>query len=419
MFNQRWINLCILMVLIGVVFHAPAMAVLPVFLLLTVLAGTWWNNRALNDLVYQRRILRRRAFPGELVEVDLLVENNKLLPVPWLRVVDEWPLAAPPSDRDVLGPSRQQDMGSLTNVFALRWYERVRRRYVLHAQRRGVFGLGPTRLVSGDVFGLFQAERVIEEQDFLVVYPRVYSLPELGLPSKEPFGDTRARRQLFEDPSRTMGARDLRPGDSFRHVHWPATARRQQLQTRVYEPTTTLTTMLCLNVATLPRPWEGILEDLLERTISVAASLAAYAADQRYSIGLIANGAVPRSDRSIRIRPGRSPDQLAHILEMLAAITGYVTVPMGKFLLRESPGIPWGATFIIVTPIVTEELLAAIDQLRIAGRQMVLVALTENPPPLLSGVLTHHLPYNIARPPKPDEPLIQPNVFSQWREARS
>jgi uncharacterized protein (DUF58 family) len=182
-------------------------------------------------------------------------------------------------------------MGELTHV--LRRGTSVRRHYTLQTGQRGVYGLGPTRLRSGDVFGLFQTERTIAEQDFLIVYPRVYSLPELGLPSKEPFGDTRARRRLFEDPSRTMGARDMQPGDSFRHVHWPATARRQELQARVYEPTTTLTAVICLNVATLPRPWEGILPDLLERAIVVSASLAAHAAENRYSVGLIPIGAVP------------------------------------------------------------------------------------------------------------------------------
>ncbi len=404
------------MILTGLVLGLPGMLVLPIFLLMTIAAGTWWNNRVLRDVTYRRRITRNRAFPGEQVEIDVLVENNKFLPVPWLRAEDEWPLAVPPTQSDALSPSRLQDMGNLTNVLALRWYERVRRHYVLQAVQRGVYGLGPTRLVSGDVFGLFQTEQVIPEQDALIVYPRLYSLPELGLPSKEPLGNTRARRRLFEDPSRTMGARDLRPGDSFRHIHWPATARRQQLQARVYEPTTTLTIVICLNVATLPRPWEGILEELLERTISVAGSLAAYAAEQRYPVGLIANGAVPRSDRSLRIKPGRSPDQLTRILELLAAVTGYVTMPMGRFLLRESPALPWGATFVVVTPIVTEELMAAIDQLRLAGRQIVLIALTSDPPPTLHGVLTYHLPFDIARPPKPHEPIVEPNLFAHWRE---
>jgi uncharacterized protein (DUF58 family) len=416
MFNQRWITLSILMILLGLLLGQRAVLVLPIFLLLTLAAGHWWNDRALRDVSYRRRIARKRAFPGETVDIEVMVENSKLLPVPWLRVDDEWPLATPPTDAQALGPSHVADMGELTHVFALRWYERVRRHYTLQTGQRGVYGLGPTRLRSGDVFGLFQTERTIAEQDFLIVYPRVYSLPELGLPSKEPFGDTRARRRLFEDPSRTMGARDMQPGDSFRHVHWPATARRQELQARVYEPTTTLTAVICLNVATLPRPWEGILPDLLERAIVVSASLAAHAAENRYSVGLISNGAVPRSDRPIRVMPGRSPDQLMRILELLAAITGYVTVPMGRFLLRSSPALPWGATLVVVTPILTDELLASVIQLRSAGRQMVLVSLAKDSPPNLPGVLTHHLPEDNRTMPAEQNPVAQPNIFATWRE---
>jgi uncharacterized protein (DUF58 family) len=416
MFNQRWISLCILMILLGLVVGRPGLLVLPIFLLLTIAAGRWWSDRVLRDVTYRRRIARKRAFPGETVDIEVQVENAKLLPVPWLRVEDEWPLDVPPTDHQALGPSHKRDMGNLTHVFALRWYERIRRQYTLLADKRGVYGLGPTRLHSGDVFGLFQTERVVAEQDFLIVYPRILSLAELGLPSKEPFGGARARHHLFEDPSRTMGARDFHSGDSFRHVHWPATARRQQLQTRVYEPTTTLTAVICLNVATFPRPWEGILPELFERAIVVAASLAAHAVESRYSVGLVSNGAVPRSDRPIRVMPGRSPDQLTRILELLAAITGYVTMPMGRFLLRGSPALPWGATLVVVTPIVTDELLASIIQLRSAGRHMVLVSLAKDAPPDLYGVVMHHLPEADWPLTAAHDPSARPNIFAHWRE---
>jgi uncharacterized protein (DUF58 family) len=417
----RWINLSVLMILLGVILGQRGLFVLPVFLVLTIVIGNWWNNQALRDVTYHRRIARNRAFPGETVDIEVQIENAKVLPVPWLRVEDEWPLDMPPTDSRALGPSHKGNVGNLTQVFALRWYERVRRHYTLQANKRGVYGLGPTRLRSGDIFGLFHSEREIEEQDLLIVYPRIMSLPALGLPSKEPFGDTRARHRLFEDPSRTMGARDLRPGDSFRHVHWPATVHRQQLQARVYEPTTTLTIVVCLNVATFLRPWEGILPDLLERAVSVAASLAAHAIENRNAVGLISNGAVPKSDRPIRVMPGRSPDQLTRILEMLAAVTGFVTVSMDRFLLRESPALPWGATFVLVTPVISNELQATIHRLHAAGRRMVLVSLDKDAPPALPGVVTHHLPDDLnkdfsAHTPTPHEPIVAPNIFAHWRE---
>jgi uncharacterized protein (DUF58 family) len=415
MFNRRWISLCFLLILLGLLVGRPGLLVLPIFLLITIAAGKWWNSRVLREVMYRRHIIRKRVFPGETVDLEVQVENAKALPVPWLRVEDEWPLDVLPTDQ-ALDPSHKPDMGNLTHVFALRWYERIRRSYTLLADKRGMYGLGPTRLYSGDVFGLFQAERVIEQQDYVIVYPRILTLAELNLPSKEPFGDARARHRLLKDPSRTMGARDFQPGDSFRHVHWPATARHQHLQTRVYEPTTTLTAVICLNVATFPRPWEGILPELFERAIVVAASLAAYAVENRYSVGLVSNGAVPRSDQPIRVMPGRSPDQLTRILELLAAITGYVTMPMGRFLLRASPALPWGATLVVVSPVVTEELLAAILQLHLAGRHMVLVSLAQDAPPDLYGVVTHHLPDSNWPPAAAPGPIAQPNIFAFWQE---
>ena len=91
MFNQRWISLCILMILLGLVVGRPELLVLPIFLLLTIAAGRWWSDQALRDVTYRRRIAHKRAFPGETVDIEVQVENAKLLPVPWLRVEDEWP----------------------------------------------------------------------------------------------------------------------------------------------------------------------------------------------------------------------------------------------------------------------------------------------------------------------------------------
>jgi uncharacterized protein (DUF58 family) len=387
-----WTRLAIVLLLLGLLLRQEALLALPILLLATIGAAAWWNARVLRDVTYRRRTRRTRAFPGETIEIDIEVENNKFLPVPWLRVEDTWPQELPVAEASTPRLTHPGLIDSLNNVYSLRWYERVRRHYALQASQRGVFPLGPTHLRAGDIFGLLHEERVLDSQEELVVYPRVVPLEELGLPGKEPLGDKRARYHLLEDPSRTMGARDFRPGDSFRHIHWPATARRQALQTRVYEPTVMLTAVICLDVATLPKPWQGILPDLLEETITVAASLAAYATDNRYSVGFISNGARPLSERAIKVMPGRAPDQLMRILESMAAVSGFVTASMDKFLFNESPGLPWGATLVVVTAVTTPALLATLKQLQAAGRRIVLVSLDAEPPPREAGVLTHHVP---------------------------
>ena len=112
---------------------------------------------------------------------------------------------------------------------SLRWYERVTRHYRVTGVQRGAWAFGPARLLSGDMFGFADREATLPEIDTLLVYPRLVPLIALGLPSDRPFGDFRAMRRLAEDPLRLNGTRDYVAGDSMRHVHWKASARRTAL----------------------------------------------------------------------------------------------------------------------------------------------------------------------------------------------
>jgi uncharacterized protein (DUF58 family) len=267
----------------------------------------------------------------------------------------------------------------------------VRRTYHLHCQQRGHFFLGPVKAESGDIFTLFTTRAEWLLRDPIIVYPQVWPLEELGFMTRAPFGEVRTRRSLIQDPTLTQGIRDYRPEDSFRHVHWKASARRSELQTRVYQPTTDMSLMVVLNVATMPKIWMGFRPALLERAIVVAASIANYANQRRWMLGLLSNG-VPRSDQPIKMLPGRSPDQLARILEALAGITSFSTSSIEVLLRAESPRIPLGTTLALVTAIINDEMLATLIQLKEAGRRLVLVSLTDEPPSDLEGILVYHLP---------------------------
>ncbi len=396
MFDKRWIALAFALIMLGVALHAPALLVLSALILTLFPVAAWWNRRALRGVTYQRWLSHTRAFPGETVRLTVQIENRKLLPVPWLRVQDEFPRAVAPIEgddrRSTLAPSHEPERGYLVSVLALRWYERVRRHYTLRCARRGVFALGPVRYQSGDLFSLFRTQRDERYPQHIIVYPQVMPLRELGLPSKAPFGDTRAPRELFKDPSRIMGCRDHRPYDSFRHIHWKATARRGDLQVKVYEPTIALNVVLCLNVATFAYPWQGVRPEVLEHAIVVAASLADDAIRREYIVGIVANGAMPHADQPLKVLPGRSPDQLTRILEVLAGVTHFCTASIDRLLRDESPNLPWGATLVVVTAVVTDELRATLSRLREVGRRLVLVAVDREPPQPVPGLLCYHVP---------------------------
>jgi len=390
-FNPAWFEMAGLLIVAGLIAKQRVLFVLAACLLTVIPIAWWWKRMSLRRVKYERRFDKRCAFPGETVEMAITITNRKLLPLSWIEVRDEIPIVMP-LVQGALMPTHVPQIGTLNNVLSLRWYERVRRRYELTCTARGIHTLGPVHLKSGDLFTLFEADEVCQCRDQLVVYPRIWPLDELGLPSKEPFGERSARRQLLEDPLRTIGIRDHHPEDSLRHIHWKATAHRGELQVRVFEPAETLNLVILLNVCTFAHHWQGVIPELFERAISVGGSIATWAVGQKYKVGLVANGCVPLSDQPIRVPSGRSPGQLAAILRALAGVTTFATLSIEELLRRESPRLPWGATLVVVTAVVTEGLAAAILRLRDAGRRMALVSLAEEPPPRLDGVTTRHLP---------------------------
>lgn len=405
--DHRWLGFAMIVFFIALIFQVRELLAMVAFMLTVIAVAFLWSRQSLHGIVYQRQFRYRRYFPDEAFTVNILIENRKLLPVPWIQIEDEWPLAIRPTDETLIARTDDDaDQGYLINTYALRWYERIRRRYEHLALQRGVFTVGPVHLVSGDPFSLFDRKITLADRhEVVIVYPRVRTLPELGLPLKDPFGDRRVQRRLFEDPNRTIGIRDYAPHDSFRHIHWKATAHVGQLQTRVYEPTRSQRTVLCLNVATFEQHWRGVWPAMLEYEMEVAASLANWGIEQGHSVGMIANSTLAHADQPFRIPPSRSPDQLARVLQALAAVSYFVSAPFERFILEESPRIPWGATLVVITPIVNEAVAGSLLRLHDSGRRIVLISLSKSEPPRIGSILAHHLPIAEDEPPTPGEDM--------------
>lgn len=388
MFNESWIRFAILMIFFGVILQSNPLIVLAV-LLLTIIPMAWaWNRVSLWRVSYDRQLSENRVFVGETVDLGVRVGNRKILPLAWIKIDDQFPSILTPNNKE-LTPSHIPLTGYLSQHATLGAFERARWNYQLPCQHRGYFILGPARMKSGDLFGLFERERVSPRTDRLIVYPRVLPMEEWGLPPKDPLGDIKARVQFLNDPTRPRGVREYRPDDAPKHIHWRATARTGELQVKMYDPTITYQWVLFVNVATFAQAWQGVNPELLERVISLAASIANFGAEHKYAVGMIANGTWPESDQRLKILPSRDPDHLRHILEALAAVTSFVTTPIEALLRTESPKLPWGATLVMITGVVTNELVAQMHQLRQVGRKLALLTLDEvwTPPEELEGIV--------------------------------
>jgi uncharacterized protein (DUF58 family) len=389
---KAWAPFLALTLILGLVFGAPFPVVASLMILMLLLVSHQWRNHALDKVSYLRRWHYTRSFPGERSPVIIEVENRKLLPVSWLQVIDPWGMAVAPEEEASLVLSPSQDKAFLTHLFSLRWYESTRRTYTILFRKRGIFKVGPARLNSGDLFGIFQQIEDQTQHEYLTVFPDILSLPPLHLETENPFGDRAARRRLSEDPNRVIGVRDYHPEDGFRKVHWPATARTGSLQVKIYQPVSAQVMAVCLNVATMPHFWEGILPEVLEYLVKVAATVVYQGIQTGYAVGLVSNGHLAYSDRPFRVPPGRTQQHLARLLQTLAAVTPLTSTPFEKYLIRAMSDVPFGATLVVITAILTPELSETLVRLLRYRPYLTLISVAQTPPPQIPRVRTLHLP---------------------------
>ena len=81
------------------------------------------------------------------------------------------------------------------------------------------------------------------------------------------------------------------------------------------------------------------------------------------------------------------------VLEALAAVTEFATGSIELLMHRESKRLPLAATLVLVTGVVTDEMLVELLRLKEAGRRVTLISLAEEAPPSqLDGILAYHVP---------------------------
>jgi len=348
--------------------------------------GRWLMPRAIKNL-QSHRLYDRQAFWGEVVPVTIELTNNGRLPIPWIQVQESVAIQLKHGE-------------PLHQVVSLGRGETAAFHYSVIARRRGYYQLGPLRLATGDLFGIYPELVAYLPADHLTIYPRITPLTQLGLPSRLPFGTIASHQRLFEDPARPMGIRDFRSGDTIRQINWKASAHTRNLMVKTFQPAISLETAVLLNLHTLDYNF-GNRQDIAEWAIEVAASLAAHLVNQRQSVGLITNGIDPLASpqhgfdeaTGRLLRPSRTEIQanpqafipspipprngrhhLIKILERLARIEAEETVSFVEWASTACLHLNWGVTILAITANGSEEVCQSLHRLVRAGFNPILIA---------------------------------------------
>ena len=386
MTNEVWLFVAAVLVFIGLVASQGLLLVVGSMVIIIALTARLWEKYAFRRVSHQRNLSRSRAFIGDSLDYTVTLTNDKLLPLIWVDMEDPFPEGLELVGGKLKGTgieiSRQHSIAT-----SLLPYQKASWKYTMKCSARGYHRIGPVRVRSGDIFGFSSAEVFLPDLAHVLVYPRVVDLDRIIFPEQHPIGEAKSRRPLYQDQSRFLALRDYLPTDPMKHIDWKASARRQSLQTKVFDPVVSLTVLVAMNATTSEHAWQGSNRAFFERIVTASASVASYCSDMGFSFGLASNAVASYSGKWLSVPVGSSTSQLPMVLEALALAGPYAVTSLVEVMKGERDKLPPGATVVLITSIITQALVEEVEEIKQRGYQVLVLYAGDRTPEIdLPGV---------------------------------
>lgn len=301
-----------------------------IFVFLIVALARLWSKFSLRDLEIKHSIFPIRLFPDEETTLKIEINNKKWLPVNirWIQ-----PVLPEIISRDLSGHR------------LLGWRDKISGQYKLKAVKRGYFNLPPFVIQAQDGLGLFE-NSTSQDNPAIIVYPRIRSIDDLELNPSDLIGDRKDKRPLLPDPIRIAGLRDYTPDMPSRYINWKASAHKDELLAKLLEPSADLRICIAVDLESFFQPSPN--EEAFEEALSVAASLAYWAENNKIPFALIINGKQKGLDCPVVIPMSGASNHIGEAFEALARLELIVQGKLSDLIKMESASFPWGTTLVVI-----------------------------------------------------------------------
>ena len=300
-------------------------------LVLVLLAVVYVNLTRL-DLEITRTVHPAKVHAGQSSRVEIRLQNLRRQATPLLRLRDPVSgtegaeLLVPPLDRHAVAAAS----------------------YRLPTERRGIHRVGPLEVVVGDAFGLVRSATEAAEAVEVTVLPRIDQIEPVPFTvGHDPLAGSLQPNALGRAGDDFYALRPYVVGDDLRQIHWPSTARHDELLVRQQEQPWQGRTTVVLDLRRAAHDAESI-----EVAVSAAASIVNANCQRNDLVRLVTTDG---NDSGFAV--GRA--HLGAMLEHLAVVqpTGMASLKAMLEVLKEGSG---GALVVIVAYVPGEELNAVV-----------------------------------------------------------
>ncbi|MDQ0429114.1 uncharacterized protein (DUF58 family) [Planomicrobium stackebrandtii] len=271
-------------------------------------------DRAGKNLVFQNDRTRRRVLYGGESSWDLVFKNEGL-PI-WGGQLKIW-------FYDAVEPTNGQgasygDLVELDLPFTVDSKQTIEIKVPVTGKKRGVSRIKKMELLIPHPFGegsvtLEYKPVILHEQ---LVFPKLQKYPFRYAPSRYKPGQFNLQHSLFNDAFQPIGTRDYVSTDQFNQIHWKASVRMQNYQTKIFSQVANESMLFALNVSA----HYGTIHDLEERIEEVASYIeSCFNAGVSYAlaVNIRSAGKMPY----LYLPPGQGQRHRQQSLELLSIIS--------------------------------------------------------------------------------------------------
>ncbi|MFC6694388.1 DUF58 domain-containing protein [Nocardioides daphniae] len=291
-------------VVCGLVLGQWVMTQLGLVAVLLPLGAAFFLSRSQHHLTLQRTVTPRLVVAGQSATVQLRLANDGKVPSGTLLLEEVVPYALGQRPRFVLegvGRGWSRDLA-----------------YPVRSEVRGRHVVGPMTVRVTDPFGMVEMGRTFHSTTDLVATPRTVALTS-GDPAQAWAGSGHSRPRSFSvGHAEDVTVREYQQGDDVRRVHWPSSARTDELMVRREEQPWQARTVVVLDTRTRAHRGRGSASSF-ETAVSAAASLAVHLAEQGHEVQVAtATGLLPVT--VVAATSSAHGHEVTDILEALAVV---------------------------------------------------------------------------------------------------
>ncbi len=332
-----WLGLIILQL----TFPFKGWEILIIAFTLVILLCFWMVISYRHNVSIKRRMRYGWAHVGDTIEEQIIVENNSLFPLTWMEIHDSSTV-----------PGREKAIGTSVNAGSTTVWK-IKQKCL----QRGLFTIGPTHIVTGDLFGIFELRIDNPASTQMLVMPPVLPLPNIEITGYGFSGEGRKRQKSYIKGIQVASVRDYNANDPLHDIHWPSTARKNKLVSKTYDSTQVNQQWVILDLDRSVDFGEG-LHSSREMAIMLAASLLKQANDANIATGLIASS----SEDLLWIYPQKGELHLRKSFTRLALVTGG-NKPLQDLLQAFNDDVKSPSSAIIITPSLSPGWLSQLQML--------------------------------------------------------